>query len=198
MRERLASRLGFILLSAGCAIGIGNVWRFPYICGQNGGGWFVVIYLFFLAVLGLPVMVMEFAAGRGAQRSIAKLHGELSPHRAWSLHGLAGTIGNTMLMMFYTTVAGWMIIYFCKSALGAFSGQDAAAVGGAFGAMLADWKVQTVAMLAVSVGSAAIIAVGLRRGLERGIAQSGFVHGLEPGAERIRLLRQGDRRDQCR
>ena len=167
MREKLASRLGFILLSAGCAIGIGNVWRFPYICGQNGGGWFVAIYLFFLVILGVPAMVMEFAAGRGAQRSIATLHRELSPNRAWMLHGVAGTIGNVVLMMFYTTVAGWMVIYFCKSASGAFAGLDASAVGGAFGTMLGDWKLQTGVMIGVSVGSAVVVAIGLQKGLER-------------------------------
>ena len=166
-REKLASRIGFIFLSAGCAIGIGNVWRFPYICGQNGGGWFVAIYLFFLVMLGLPVMIMEFAAGRGAQRSIAKLHDELSQNKVWSIHGLAGTLGATFLMMFYTSVAGWMVIYLCKSAAGSFVGLDAAAVGGAFGAMLGDWKLQTVAMVGVSVGAAAVIAVGLQKGLER-------------------------------
>ena len=166
-REKLASRIGFIFLSAGCAIGIGNVWRFPYICGQNGGGWFVAIYLFFLLVLGLPVMIMEFAAGRGAQRSIAKLHGELSANKAWSIHGLAGTLGNVFLMMFYTSVAGWMVIYLCKSAAGSFTGLDANAVGAQFGAMLGDWKLQTAAMLGVSIGSAAVIAVGLQKGLER-------------------------------
>lgn len=167
IREKLGSRIGFILLSAGCAIGIGNVWRFPYICGQNGGGWFVAIYIFFLAILGLPVMIMEFATGRGAQRSIAGLHGVLSKNRLWSVHGLAGTLGNICLMMFYTSVAGWMLIYLWKSASGAFSGLDAAAVGGVFGSMLGDWKIQTVAMLAVTLGSSMVVAIGLQKGLER-------------------------------
>ena len=168
MREKLASRLGFILLSAGCAIGIGNVWRFPYITGQSGGGWFVLIYLFFLAVLGLPVLVMEFATGRAAQRSIAALHGTLTPaRRAWSLHGVAGLVGNTMLMMFYTTVAGWMVLYFLKTAAGTFVGMDAAAVGKAFGDMLGDPGQQVAAMVGVSVGSAAVCAIGLQKGLER-------------------------------
>ena len=115
MRERLASRLGFILLSAGCAIGIGNVWRFPYVTGQSGGGWFVLIYLFFLAVLGIPVLVMEFAVGRAAQTSLAKVHETLTPEcRAWRAHGVAGLLGNVLLMMFYTTVTGWMILYFLE------------------------------------------------------------------------------------
>ena len=117
MRERLASRLGFILLSAGCAIGIGNVWRFPYVTGQSGGGWFVLIYLFFLAVLGIPVLVMEFAVGRAAQTSLAKVHETLTPERrAWRAHGAAGLLGNVLLMMFYTTVTGWMILYFLEVA----------------------------------------------------------------------------------
>ena len=168
MREKLASRLGFILLSAGCAIGIGNVWRFPYITGQSGGGWFVLIYLFFLAALGIPVLVMEFAAGRAAQRSIAKLHETLTPEKkGWRLHGLAGLVGNTMLMMFYTTVAGWMVLYFLKTAGGSFVGMDAATVGKAFGGMLGDPWQQTAAMVGVSVGSAAVCAIGLQKGLER-------------------------------
>ena len=166
-REKLASRIGFILLSAGCAIGIGNVWRFPYICGQNGGGWFVALYLAFLLIIGIPVLIMEFAAGRGARRSIAKLHGELSPHRVWSVHGFAGTLGNVCLMMFYTTVASWMVIYLCRSAAGTFVGLDSASVGAAFGTMLGDWKLQSAVMLGVSVGSASVVAVGLQNGLER-------------------------------
>lgn len=91
MREKLASRLGFIFLSAGCAIGLGNVWRFPYVAGKSGGGWFVLFYLVSLALLGIPVLAMEFAAGRAAQRSIAKMHEALVPEkRAWRLHGVVG------------------------------------------------------------------------------------------------------------
>ena len=168
MREKLSSRLGFILLSAGCAIGIGNVWRFPYVTGQSGGGWFVFIYLFFLAVLGIPVLVMEFAVGRAAQRSLAKAHATLTPaKKPWRLHGVAGLVGNTMLMMFYTTVAGWMVIYFLKTAAGAFAGMEPEAIGAAFGALLKDPAQQTAAMVGVSLGSAAVCAVGLQKGLER-------------------------------
>lgn len=166
-RERLAGRFGFILLSAGCAIGIGNVWRFPYICGQNGGGWFVAIYSIFLVLLGLPVMVMEFAAGRGAQRSIARLHGELSPHRAWFIHGVAGTLGNIVLMMFYTSVTAWMLIYCFKSATGTLSGMDVVAAEAEFSSMLADWKLQSAAVVGVVFGSATVAAVGLQKGIER-------------------------------
>ena len=144
MREKLASRLGFILLSAGCAIGIGNVWRFPYIAGQSGGGWFVLIYLFFLAVLGIPVLVMEFAVGRAAQKSLAKAHETLTPgHKAWRAHGVAGLLGNVLLMMFYTTVTGWMFLYFLKIASGLFPGLDlepcnARSAVTTFGGMLGD------------------------------------------------------------
>ena len=159
--------MGFILLSAGCAIGIGNVWRFPYVTGQSGGGWFVFIYLFFLAVLGLPVLVMEFAVGRAAQRSIAKAHEALTPEkRAWRLHGLAGLVGNTLLMMFYTTVAGWMVLYFLKTASGSFAGLNSEQIGAAFGTMLGDPGQQAAAMVGVCVGSAAVCAIGLQKGLE--------------------------------
>lgn len=114
-RERLGSRLGFILLSAGCAIGIGNVWKFPSMVGQNGGGIFVLIYLFFLVVLGVPVMTMEFSIGRAAQKSPAAMHSALAPKKAiWQAHGKASLVGSYLLMMFYTTVTGWMMSYFVK------------------------------------------------------------------------------------
>jgi len=168
MREKLSSRLGFILLSAGCAIGIGNVWRFPYVTGQSGGGWFVLLYLFFLISLGLPVMVMEFAVGRAAQRSIAGAHAVLTPGRpAWRLHGAAGTLGLVLLMMFYTTVSGWMVLYFLKTVAGTFVGQSPEAIGSAFGSMLADPVQQTAATVCVCFGSVAVCAFGLQGGLER-------------------------------
>ena len=168
MGERLSSRLGFILLSAGCAIGIGNVWRFPYVTGQSGGGWFVLIYLFFLAVLGVPVLVMELAAGRAARHSIARLHEALVPERrAWRIHGALGCIGNTVLMMFYTTVTAWMVLYFLKELNGSFKGMEPKAVEAAFGGMLADPWQQVWAMVGVCVGSSAVCAIGLQRGLER-------------------------------
>ena len=167
-REKLASRLGFIFLSAGCAIGLGNVWRFPYVAGKSGGGWFVVIYLFFLAILGLPVLVMEFAAGRAAQRSIVRMHGAIVPNRRlWSLHGIAGLVGNMMLMMFYTTVTGWMLIYFWRVASGAFVGLEPAAVGKAFGGMLGAPLTMGAAMLTVTLLATLVCAVGLQKGVER-------------------------------
>ena len=116
-REHLGSRLGFLLLSAGCAIGIGNVWKFPYITGQYGGAIFVLIYVAFLILLGIPVMTMEFAVGRAAQKSPARMYQELAPdHKKWALHGYACLAGNVILMMFYTTVAGWMLQYFVDTA----------------------------------------------------------------------------------
>jgi NSS family neurotransmitter:Na+ symporter len=114
-REHLKSRLGFILLSAGCAIGIGNVWKFPYMVGQNGGGFFVLIYLFFLITLGIPVMTMEFAVGRASQKGITKMYQELEPKGSkWHAHGYIALIGNIILMMFYTVVSGWMLKYFVE------------------------------------------------------------------------------------
>ena len=109
-RERLATRLGFILLSAGCAIGIGNVWKFPYMVGQFGGGAFVLVYIFFLITMGVPVMTMEFALGRASQKSPAKIFNELEPKGSkWHWYGIVALIGNVILMMFYTTVSGWML-----------------------------------------------------------------------------------------
>ena len=167
-REKLGSRLGFILLSAACAIGIGNVWRFPYVAGQSGGGWFVVLYLGCLALLGLPVLLMEFAAGRAAQRSIAKLHAVITPaRRTWRLHGLVGSLGLLTLMMFYTVVTAWMILYFIKMASGELSGLSVQAVGAAFGDMLGDPWTQSVAMTGVCVVSVGVCAIGLQKGLER-------------------------------
>ena len=168
MSARLSSRLGFILLSAGCAIGIGNVWRFPYVAGQSGGGCFLVVYLLCLAALGVPVLTMEFAAGRAAQRSIARLHETLVPGRPiWRVHGVAGLLGCTCLLMFYTTVAGWMLIYFVKTAGGEFAGLSPDAIGARFDATLADPVRQIAAMAAVCAGVAVVCAVGIRNGLER-------------------------------
>lgn len=167
-RERLGSRLGFILLSAGCAIGIGNVWKFPYMVGQYGGGAFVLCYLFFLIVLGIPVMTIEFALGRASRKSPVKLYHELEkPGQKWHLHGYAAMVGNYLLMMFYTTVAGWMLHYFFYMAGGTFTGTDVAAVGNVFGNMLADPYGMIGFMVVVVVLGFGVCSIGLQKGLER-------------------------------
>ena len=125
-RETLKSRLGFILLSAGCAIGIGNVWKFPYIAGQGGGGAFVLFYLVFLVILGLPIMTMEFAVGRASRKSPVRAYQALEkPGQKWHIHGYLTLIGCYLLMMFYTTVAGWMLHYFYMTAIGQLSDLNA-------------------------------------------------------------------------
>ena len=168
MRETFASRIGFIFLSAGSAIGLGNVWRFPYVAGRNGGAWFVAMYLASLLLVGLPILVMEFAAGRASRQSIARCHEAITPRkRLWRAHGVAGFLGCTALMMFYTTVTGWMVLYFLKIASGSFEGMPAEAVGGEFRSMLGDPVSMSAAMLAVTLFAAVVCSVGLRRGVER-------------------------------
>ena len=168
MREKLASRLGFILLSAGCAIGIGNVWRFPYVVGKCGGGWFIPIYLLALALIGVPVLVMEFAVGRAAQRSLVAAHGVLTPERrAWRAHGFLGLAGNVLLMMFYTTVTGWMVVYFGLMLSGRFAGLDTPGIEQVFRGVLSAPVLQGVAMVGVTLGSVGVCAIGLQKGLER-------------------------------
>ena len=166
-REHLGSRLGFLLLSAGCAIGIGNVWKFPWMTGQYGGGAFVLIYLLFLLVLGVPVLTMEFAMGRAAQKSPLKMYQALKPGSKWGWHGYVCLLGNVMLMMFYTTVAGWMLQYFVDTARGVFVGLDTAAVEAKFGEMLANPGTMTVYMAIVVVLGFSIISMGIQKGLER-------------------------------
>ena len=167
-REHLGSRLGFILLSAGCAIGIGNVWKFPYMCGQYGGGAFVLVYLFFLIALGVPVMTMEFAMGRASQKSPVKMLQFLEKKgQKWHIHGYFAMAANYLLMMFYTTVAGWMLQYFVKTAAGDFVGADAAGVGEIFNGMLADPVSMTVFMGIIVVVGALVCAFGVQKGLER-------------------------------
>lgn len=167
-REKLGSRLGFILLSAGCAIGIGNVWRFPYVAGKYGGGVFVLFYFVFLFILGLPVMTMEFAVGRASGKSISKSFKVLEkPGQKWHLHGYLGFAGNYCLMMFYTTVAGWMLYYFYLFASGRLSGLDTAGVGNVFSEMLAQPVTMLVLMVIVVVVGIGICSVGLQTGVER-------------------------------
>ena len=167
-RERLGSRLGFILLSAGCAIGVGNVWKFPYITGENGGAIFVLIYLFFLIILGLPVMTMEFAIGRASQKSPAVMHRALEPAGSkWHLHGISCLVGCVVLMMFYSSVTGWMLHYFVSMARGSFVGLAPAQVEEAFGAMLGDAKTQLIYTMIVVVVGFLVCSIGLQKGLER-------------------------------
>lgn len=167
-REKLGSRLGFILLSAGCAIGIGNVWKFPYVAGQNGGAIFILIYLFFLVILGLPVMTMEFAIGRAAQKSPASIYKTLEPPKTkWHYHTWFAIAGNYLLMMFYTTVAGWMLKYFVDTLIGRFEGLNPEGVATQFSATLADPISEVGYMAIVVVVGFAICAIGLQNGLER-------------------------------
>ena len=167
-REKLGSRLGFILLSAGCAIGVGNVWKFPWLVGQYGGGAFVVCYIIFLLILGLPIMTMEFAVGRASQKSPVRAYQALEkPGTKWHIHGYLALIGNYLLMMFYTTVCGWMIYYFYQMAAGKFEGLDTAGVETAFYDMLGQPGVLAVCMVIVVVAGFAINSFGLQSGLER-------------------------------
>ena len=166
-REHLGSRLGFLLLSAGCAIGIGNVWKFPWMTGQYGGGAFVLIYLLFLLVLGVPVLTMEFAMGRAAQKSPLKMYGQLKPGTKWGWHGYVCLLGNVVLMMFYTTVSGWMLQYFVNTAAGAFAGLDTAGIEAKFGEMLASPGIMALYMGIVVVIGFSVISLGVQKGLER-------------------------------
>lgn len=167
-RDQLGSRLGFILLSAGCAIGIGNVWKFPYMAGQGGGGAFVLFYLLFLVILGLPILCMEFAVGRASQKSPVKAYQALEkPGSKWHIHGYLTLIGCYLLMMFYTTVAGWMLHYFCLTAGGTFEGMDVDGVAGVFNGMLADPLVMGFWMVVVVALGIFVCARGLQNGLEK-------------------------------
>mgnify|MGYP000594659133 CR=1 FL=1 len=167
-RERFSSRLGFILISAGCAVGLGNVWRFPYITGQYGGAAFVLVYLIFLVLLGLPIMVMEFAVGRASQKSAARSFHVLEPAGTkWHLQGYACMAGNYLLMMFYTTVGGWMAAYIFKTLTGEFKGLDSDGVAAVFNDMLARPGYMTFWMVLVVLLSFFICSFGLQKGVER-------------------------------
>ena len=167
-RERFSSRLGFILISAGCAVGLGNVWRFPYITGQYGGAAFVLVYLIFLVLLGLPIMVMEFAVGRASQKSAARSFHVLEPAGTkWHLQGYACMTGNYLLMMFYTTVGGWMAAYIFKTLTGEFKGLDSDGVAAVFNDMLARPGYMTFWMVLVVLLSFFICSLGLQKGVER-------------------------------
>ena len=167
-RERFSSRLGFILISAGCAVALGNVWRFPYITGQYGGAAFVLVYLIFLVLLGLPIMVMEFAVGRASQKSAARSFHVLEPAGTkWHLQGYACMAGNYLLMMFYTTVGGWMAAYTFKTLTGEFKGLDSDGVAAVFNDMLARPGYMTFWMVLVVLLSFFICSLGLQKGVER-------------------------------
>lgn len=167
-REKLKSRLGFILISAGCAIGIGNVWKFAYMAGQGGGGFFVLLYLLFLVMLGIPIMSMEFAVGRASQKSPAQAYKALEKAgQKWHIHGYIALIGNYLLMMFYTTVAGWMLYYFYLTSTGKFVGLNTDGVANVFSEMLQKPVTMTICMLIIVVVGFFICSIGLQNGLEK-------------------------------
>jgi len=168
-RERLGSRLGFILLSAGCAIGIGNVWKFPTVTGANGGGFFVLFYILFLVIMGLPVMTMEFSLGRASQKSPVRLYHALTPEKkAWRAHGYAALAGNVILMMFYTSVSAWMLCYFVYMVTGKFDGVGSVeGMQTVFNGMIGNpWLILGFVALVVVVGFL-VCSFDLQKGLER-------------------------------
>lgn len=167
-RENFASRIGFILVSAGCAIGIGNVWKFPYLAGQSGGGFFVLFYLLFLVIMGLPVLTMELAVGRGSRASAVQAYEKLEPKGSkWHLHGWICILGCLLLMMYYTTVCGWMISYFVKFFQGTFNSIPVSEADGVFSGMLANPK-ELLLYMGISVfGGYAICSLGVQKGIEK-------------------------------
>ena len=168
-RELFSSRLGFLLVSAGCAIGIGNVWRFPYVTGQNGGGFFVLCYLICLLIMGVPVLTMELAVGRASRKSAVLAYRALErPGQRWHIHGWFCMLGCYLLMMYYTTVTGWMVSYFGKFLTGAFqTGMDSAAVSGEFSALLSAPGEMALWTELVVVAGMVVCSFGLQKGLER-------------------------------
>ncbi len=168
-RDQFQSRLGFLLVSAGCAIGIGNVWKFPFVTGQNGGGIFVLFYLLFLIIMGIPVLTMELAIGRASRQSAVKGYKTLeTPGSKFHIHGWFCAIGCYLLMMYYTTVSGWMLGYFFKFLTGTFtSGMSKDAVSGVFSAMLANPAEMALWMAITVIAGFLIVAQGLQNGLER-------------------------------
>ena len=168
-RESFKSRLGFLLVSAGCAIGIGNVWRFPYVVGENGGGIFVLFYLLFLVAMGLPVLTMELAVGRGSRKSAVLAYKELEkPKSKWHIHGWFAILGCYVLMMYYTTVSGWMVTYFYKFITGEFvSGMIAEEAGNVFANLLSDPVQMAFWMILIVVAGFLVCSQGLQNGLEK-------------------------------
>ena len=166
-RETFGSRLGFILISAGCAIGLGNVWRFPYITGKYGGAAFILLYLAFLLFFGIPVMTMEFSVGRASRRSISRSFHELEPKGTkWHFWSFFGIAGNIILMMFYTTIAGWMFVYFLKYVNGSFDQMSAQQVTASFDALTADPVTMTIAMAVSVMLGFVVCSFGVKEGVE--------------------------------
>ena len=167
-REKFSSRLGFILISAGCAIGLGNVWRFPYIVGKYGGAAFVLLYLVFLVGMGLPIMVMEFSVGRASRKSAARSFHILEPQGTkWHWYSWGAMAGNYLLMMFYTTVGGWMLAYVFKMFSGQFTGMSSDEITAGFGHMLEQPISMTFWMLAITIIGFGVCSMGLQNGVER-------------------------------
>ncbi len=167
-REHLGSRLGFILLSAGCAIGLGNVYKFPYIAGQNGGAIFVLIYLACLILLGLPVMTIEFSMGRGSQKSPVRMYQQLQPKGGnWHIHGYVAMAGNVIMLMCYCTIAGWLIQYFVDTAAGRFAGLDAAGVADMFGTIISSTGTMAFYTIVTVLLATIVCSFSLQGGLER-------------------------------
>ena len=167
-RERLKSRLGFILISAGCAIGIGNVWKFPYMTGKGGGGAFVLLYLIFLVMLGLPIMTMEFSIGRAARKSPVLAYQKLEPAGTkWHIHGIVALIGNYLLMMFYTVVAGWMLYYVYASITGLYHGMNNKQIVDVFKGLLNNPMILFICTCTIIISGFFILSIGLENGLEK-------------------------------
>lgn len=167
-REKLSSRLGFIFLSAGCAIGLGNIWRFPYMVGKYGGGAFVLVYLFFLIILGLPIIVMEYSVGRGSQKSVAQsFHVLEKKGQKWHLFSYVAMAGNYLLVMFYTTISGWMLSYFVKMLNGDFVGKSPNEINNIFATLQSDPGASVFWMILIVLVGCGICAVGLQRGVEK-------------------------------
>lgn len=167
-RETFGSRLGFILVSAGCAVGIGNVWKFPYMCGQFGGAAFILIYLVFLLIMGIPVMVCEFGVGRASRHSVAAAYEILEPQGTkWHITKWIGIIGCYFLMMFYTTVGGWMLYYCVRSFSGDFVGADMETVSAGFSDMLGNMPLMTFWTILICIIGFGVCAFGIQKGIEK-------------------------------
>ena len=168
-RESFKSRLGFILVSAGCAIGIGNVWRFPYVAGENGGGLFVLLYLCFLVLMGIPVLTMELAVGRASRKSAVLGYKKLEkPKSKWHIHGWFCMLGCYLLMMYYTTVSGWMTSYFYKFATGTFeSGMTSEQVSGVFSQLQSNPIEMVIWMAIITILGFLVCSRGIQKGIEK-------------------------------